>query len=401
MREIDLFDEAAYLRLHPGLREALDEGIITSPWQHYDEHGRREGRRMNDIDPEFYCRTYPQVEEAFGRLTPAECAVHYAAYGRARGYLPRAGAPRETVRLPLPPLGGLWTDAPDALDVIDGGEETGRFTDRQATMLRRWHRDGYLVLDRPATRDRLDAAALDIERIFTGACPGVLFDCPALSTQPLPWQAEITPQPAAALDVHYVSEALRALILGDPLREFLSLLFGTGTLLAASRGFLRQPVGVPRPTSVLFGCSLPRRFVSVQIALEDKTELLAWQGSHLLPAVPITGGFPNLPEAIRLGLTETETALAAHDAVMANTLRQYGLTPSPLRLNRGEAALLHAGLVHRGVELSPLASGRGMTAELCPRTLMPIFAESHPRWLYERGRDRFVTEYYTDLEPLA
>jgi hypothetical protein len=401
MAEADLFDEAAYLRLYPGLQQALDDGTIASLWQHYDEHGRREGRRMSDLDPEFYCGIYPQVEEEFGPLNPAECVVHYAAYGRARGYLPRANAPRAVARVPLPLLSGLWTDAPDALDTINGAEETRRFTDRQAAMLRRWRQDGFVVLDRPAEHARSAAAALDIERIFADGCPGMLFECPARSKQPLPWQAETVPHPAAALDVHYVSEPLRALILGDPMRELLSLLFGTGTLLAASRGYLRQPVGVPRRSSALFGCSLPRRFVSARIALEDANEVMIWRGSHRLPAVPITGGYASLPEASRLGLSAPDAELDTLDAKIASMLRQYGSMPETLRLNRGEVAVLHADLIHRGVDLAPLQTGRGVTAQLCPRTLMPTFAEGRRHRLYARGGDRFITEFYIDSEPLA
>jgi hypothetical protein len=399
LRESDLFDEDAYLRLYPGLQDALDENLIASLWQHYNEHGRREGRRISDLDPEFYLRTYPQITEAFGKLTPMECAVHHAVYGRARGYLPYEGAPRDR-RVPLPPLGGSWTDAPDARDVIDCGEATGRYTDRQSESLRQWLRGGFFILDRPLGRAPCEQAALDIDRIFAGACPDIQFECPALANAPIAWQPELTPLASDALDVHYVSRPIRAAILSDVIEEFLTLLFDTNMLLASSRGFLRQPAHPPRRASALFGCSVPRRFATVVICLDDSVSLSTWPGSHRIPSVQIGDSYPSCAEAVRLGAVLPDTAMDQYDAELTRLVGCYGLSPLPLCLRQGQVAILHPDLVWHGTEVPILATARGIRAELCPDLLMPVFAERTPCPLYQAGRHRFLTGFYTNFEPL-
>jgi SAM-dependent methyltransferase len=42
----DNFVETDYLATNPDVAQALAEGIIPSGWAHFDEHGRREGRRI-------------------------------------------------------------------------------------------------------------------------------------------------------------------------------------------------------------------------------------------------------------------------------------------------------------------------------------------------------------------
>ncbi len=401
LREVDLFDEDAYLRLYPGIKDAIAAGTVDTAWDHYHRHGRREGRRLNDLDPDFYLRTYPQVQEAFGTLTPAECGIHYAAYGRMRGYRPNKDAPRSVSPSGTGPFGnGLWTDAPDALDRIDGQEDSGRITDRQAAMLRTWRHDGVLLLDRTAGRDRVEPAALDLERGFAGACPDLLFECPALFRDPQPWEPEIALNPAAALDIHYVSAAIRSLLLGDPLTEALRLLFDNRSLLAASRGFIRPPPTPPRRASALFGCTIPNRFVSVWIALEDGVELTVWKMSHRLPPVAIAERFANLTEAVRLGLEAPDAALASYDKLLGTMLRDSGLRPTTLRLKRGEAVFLHPDLINAPGSVAPLETARCLEAQLCPRVLLPVFAEIHPVALHAHGPDRFMSQFCSTIEPM-
>lgn len=41
------FDEDEYLRCHPDVRRAVNQGRMTSGARHYREHGRREGRQLS------------------------------------------------------------------------------------------------------------------------------------------------------------------------------------------------------------------------------------------------------------------------------------------------------------------------------------------------------------------
>ena len=400
--DADLFDEAGYLRLHPGICTAVANGQFQTGRVHFDRHGRMEGRRPNDVDPHFYVQTYPQVTEVFGPLLAGGCAAHYVAFGRGRGYLPRAGVAR------APAQDGLWTDAADALDRIDALEASGALTDRQAAMLRGWWVDGALVLDRPAPQDRVDPAALDIERMFAGACPDVGFHCPAFGSEPVTWQPAMAPQPAAALDPHFVSAPVRDLICRDPVREFARLLLGGNTLLARSRGFIRSPASGPRRASMLFDCTVSKRFVTAWVGLEDGVTLTIWKGSHrfgpirLPPSPAAPTGLPIKPASWNASdWTEREGVREPLDEAIGRAVSLSGRSADTVRLDRGSVVLLHPDLLHVCSPVASPGTGRAISAELCPEMLMPLYGEQVPTPLYRHGSDRFASGVYRNIEPLT
>ena len=45
VRGKDGFDEAFYLKTYPDVAKAVESGLFVDAWQHYDRHGRSEGRR--------------------------------------------------------------------------------------------------------------------------------------------------------------------------------------------------------------------------------------------------------------------------------------------------------------------------------------------------------------------
>mgnify|MGYP005816225775 CR=1 FL=1 len=374
LRQADLFDEAGYLRLYPDIRAAIRAGQFASGWEHYVEIGRAAGLRTNDVDAAFYLRTYPQVSEAFGPLGALECAVHYVAYGRGRGYLPCAGAERS----PVP--GGLWTDAPDALHQIDRHAAAGELTDRQAAMLRTWWTDGLLVLDRPAPRDRWTPAVLDLERGFAGACPDLLFACPSLSPDRLHWRPEINPNPAAGLDVHFVSRAIRALILGDPLAEFLRLLLQGPALLGASRGFIRPLAAPAERGSDRFACTIAGRFLSAWIALDETCRLTVWKGGHRARGGHRHAASPGQTAGSKLTLERGER--------------------STVEVERGTVVLMHPDLANAAPPIASLGTARSISAELCPEVVVPLYGEQAPTPVYRHGQHRFTSGIYRDIEPL-
>ena len=86
--EQDRFDEAGYFRLYPDIARAIAAGAEFSGWLHYQKHGRREGRRPNDVDAAFYLQTYPQAVADIAAGRAGDAATHYLRFGRARGYRP-------------------------------------------------------------------------------------------------------------------------------------------------------------------------------------------------------------------------------------------------------------------------------------------------------------------------
>ena len=330
----DQFDEAGYLRRNPGLLDAIVAGIVDSGWDHYDKHGRREGRLPNDVDPDFYLGAYPAMEIDLGRRPViGDAADHFMRFGRARGYRPNAGAPA-----PDGPERG-WTDRADALDLIRNRFDLGRITDRQAERLRCWVRDGYAIVDLGTATDRLVPAALALEQVFAGVTDGALFACPALGAGPRAWVPELTPHPSAVLDIHYLSRAVRALILAHPVARFLTELFDGPVLIAASTGVLRPLVQ-----------DAPCQGVGLWFGLDD----------------PLMGG-------------------------------TLGKEQRPVAPPHGSVVVWRSDLVFEPAGVSGLAVNRGIRAWVCPR-LAALSGITSRVWGHEGHW--FASGVYAEREPV-
>lgn len=398
--DADLFDEAGYLRLYPGIAEAMMRGVVDTAWNHYANHGRHEGRQPNDVDPTFYLAAYPAIDQDLGRpSTAADAAPHYITLGRARGYLPNASAPRAENGAALhSPFGGFWTDQANALDLIQGRLDLGWIRQREATLLRAFALEGMVAFDRLVDRDQIADAALAVAQAFTGMFPEALFAPSAAIAEPQPWRPELTEQPVAALDLHMVSRAVRQLLLDKVLTDFLALLFGAAPRLIESRAFLRETAPPDRDVA-WHACSLPLQFVAVTFALEDSQEApaLVWPGSHRLPDLLWAGEHVSLPEARRANAADLSIAIAQREARVRGLL--HGQEPRRLDAIAGQRTIRHANLVHAVTSPQPPLQRRTLTAWYCPSFVIPCYLETTRARIHAADGLAFSSGVYPALDP--
>ncbi len=401
----DLFDEPGYLRLYPGLLEAIAAGIVESGWDHFDKHGRREGRQPNDVDPDYYLASYAAVAADLGH-TPrrGDAAGHFVRFGRARGYLPNLRAPRpDDPSAAASRFGGLWTDRPDALDIIQNRFDLGRITDKQAERLRTWVREGYVTIDLGTATDCLAPAALGLDQIFAGIIPAARFLCPTLGDRPLPWVPELTPLPAAALDIHHLSGAIRSLILAPIVTRFLTELFDSPLRITATQGMLRPIARAPHQESSLAGHTSQRGFAGVWFGLDDPAAIEAmyvYPGSHHMSDFLYRGRFKSVGEARRMGEdidAADEDRYAEH---LKTAIRRSGCVRTVLAPKYGSAVVWHPDLIRESVSPTGLDVCRGLRVTVCPRTVTPLRAELAPSVLHAQGGHYFDSGIYADQEPL-
>jgi hypothetical protein len=405
--DADLFDEAGYLRLYPGIAEAMMQGVVDTAWSHYVHHGRQEGRQPNDVDPGFYLTAYPAVEQDLGRSPTADdAAPHYITLGRARGYLPNAGAPRMENGAALhSPFGGFWTDQANALDLIQGRLDLGWLRQREAAMLRTFALDGIVEFDRLADCDQVTDAALAVAQAFTGMFPEALFAPSTSIAEPEPWRPDLTELPMAALDPHMVSPAIRHLLLDKVLIDFLAVLFGAPPHLIESRAFLRETAPPDRDVA-RHACSLPLQFAAVTFALEDSKEgpALTWPGSHRLPDLLWAGEHVSLPEAFRANAPNPQDAPNLQDAIAQRGARVHGLLhgQKPRRLDAiaGRRAIRHANLIHAVAAPPPPLQRRTLTAWYCPSYVVPCYLETTQARIHARDGVMFSSGVYPALDPV-
>ena len=398
--DADLFDEAGYLRLYPGIAEAMMQGVVDTAWNHYANHGRNEGRLPNDVDPAFYLAAYPAIEQDLGRIpTAADAAPHYITLGRARGYLPNACAPRAANAAALhSPFGGFWTDQANALDLIQGRLDLGWIRQREAALLRTFALEGIVEFDRLGDRDQVTDAALAVAKAFTGMFPEALFAPSAVTAEPQPWRPELTEQPMAALDLHMVSRAIRHLLLDKVLTDFLALIFSAPPRLIESRAFLRE-TAPPDRDAAWHACSLPLQFAAVTFSLEDSPECpaMAWPGSHRLPDLLWAEEHVSLSEAHRADAGDLQRAIARREVRVRSSL--HGQEPRRLDAVAGRRVIRHANLIHAVAAPQPPLQRRTLTAWFCPSYVVPCYLETAQARIHVRDGLAFSSGIYPALEP--
>jgi hypothetical protein len=398
--DADLFDEAGYLRLYPGIAEAMMRGEVDTAWNHFFYHGRNEGRRPNDVDPEFYLASYPDMERDLGRPpTQADAASHYITLGRARGYRPNAAAPRVTNGAAQPsPFGGLWIDHANALDLIQGRLDLGWIRRKDAAMMRAFAVDGIVELNEAFDREQVRDAALIVDQAFTGIFPDMRFASCAGGVEERPWQPELTEQHVAALDPHMISGKIRDLLLDIVVTTFLSSLFGARIRLVASRAFLRESRTPDRDVAWnVF--SLPMQFVAVTFGLEDSDTGadLAWSGSHHLRDLPWPGGHVTASEERRAGVRGLERALAGREKRVRDLV--HGHDPHRFPTRFGTRMIRHANLIHAAEPPEAPSQRRAITAWYCPSFVTPGYMEATLTRTHFQNDIAFSSGHYPDMEP--
>jgi phytanoyl-CoA hydroxylase len=399
--EMYVFNEADYYSFHPGIAEAVEAGVFKDGWAHYLRHGRSESRRICRFDERFYVDFYPLVAGELAAGRAANAFEHYVLLGRGRGYLPHATAPRRDSDLGN---GGLWIDAPDALDRVYGRYETGQITEAQATQLESFVRDGCVLLEGGVSDALIEPALADFERAWRNEIPGLRFECRGLGRGLSAWQPVVMEEAAKVLDIHYFSNAIRALIFAPAITGFLGLIFENKAFASQTQAFLRGAGENIHQDSAFVSYTHAASFASSWIALEDVTagagELYYHEGSHRFPGFQYGGKFKSVHEALRASPNEPiGREIENHTKSLNENVMRFGLEKKPLLAKRGDVFIAHADLVYGGEPISPLNTRKSIMTHYCPKHLAPLFCEVHKVGFHEYEGHTYSSSHYAGLEP--
>lgn len=336
------------------------------------------------FDEPFYLQAYQFAADEIRIGLATSAFDHYLRYGQARGYLPYRDAPRpDDAAGHGQRFGALWTDAPDALDRVQGRLDTGMITHIEADWLRSWIANGYVVLPRAMPDILIARATKALDDAYSGKFPDLLFECHKVSPSgPIKWQPEINPHASKAIDIHVYAIAIRDLILAAPISRFLGILFEALPLASQTLGFLRGSSQPAHQDSAYVSYSIPRRFAATWVALEDVTanagELFYYPGSQHFDDYLYQGRYKSVSEAQRLGgLTgeEAHQQIAGHERSLPEKAKQLGLVKEPFMAKRGDVLVWHPDLAHGGMPISTDATRKSIVTHYCPRSNTPLFAE--------------------------
>jgi hypothetical protein len=331
--------------------------------------------------------------------------AHYLNFGRARGFLSNAKAPRPEDAAAMPSrFGGLWPDLPNAADLIEGKLEIGQLTERQAEKLTFWMNNGYVILESAVSPVLADKAALDLDRAYAGGFPDLKFECHAVAPDHIPWRPEINPHPAKALDIHHFSPAVRDLMFADAIAEFLGLIFESKALASQTLGFLRGSAQEGHQDSAYVAYTVPRQFAATWAALEDVTigagELFYYPGSHRFEEFIYQDNYKSVHEAQRMtGERLSRDLVERHVRSLEERAVQRGIPKLPFATKKGDVLVWHADLVHGGNPVSRATTRKSIVTHYCPKHLSPLFAEHLRTRQWDHAGHRYTSGHYSS-EPL-
>lgn len=401
------FDENWYRAAYPDIEAAIANGHFQSGQHHYSRFGRDEGRLPFKFDPDFYVFAYPLAATEVRSGLADSPLDHYLTLGRSRGYLPHKRAVRPAnAHAPSSPFGGLWTDAPNALDLVQGKIELGNISEAEAEQILFWIDNGYMILPGAVSEEVALRAERALDLAYSGKMSELLFECHRVSRDIIPWRAEMNACPAKALDIHMFSEAIRETVFASPITRMLGILFDCLPLASQTLGFLRGSAQPAHQDSAYVAYTLPRQFAATWIALEDAApnagELFYYPGSHKFQEYVYGDGLKSVSEAKRLGAKQEDLSarVSEHEASLPERARQYGIERQTFLPKRGDVLIWHSDLAHGGAPVSQEVTRKSVVTHYCPRFNVPLFFEGgSTRHFYRHGDGYFASGVYPFAEP--
>lgn len=235
-----------------------------------------------------------------------------------------------------------WVDAPDAEARIAAKAADGTVSAVEAEQLRRFVRDGFVVLDAPLPEPMIERANAALDEAIAKGYQGYRYGDSTRLEQ---------------MHVHF--PAIRDIWLYPPVHRFLSLVFDAPSRPCQSLVYVfgsQQDAHqdtihlTPFPAGLMCG---------VWIALEDvrpgSGELLVYPGSHRLPRVYMH----------QVGCAKVDGDWSEFGAKVvgrwAELLRDSGIAPVPYLARRGQILVWHENLMHAGsVRRDPSLSRRSV-----------------------------------------
>jgi len=388
------FDEALYLERYDDVAQAVARGEWSSGYMHYCVVGRSEGRSGSpEVDEAWYRKSYPMAHQAVDAGLAASFQDHYLRIGRHRGYLPNRAAARTTDPAGFHSrFGGLWVDLANAADIVRGRLELGMITQEQATLLLKWIRDGYVVIENAIPEETLDQALADVNKAYEGGFSSLRFNVHTAGKNRA-WVPETQTNPTKALDLHWFSQSVRDAIFSDKLLAFLHLIFERRALATQTLTFWRGSAQNGHQDSAYVIYSLPMQFCASWIALEDVRqgagELFYHVGGHRMPEYLYAGKYKGVGEANRLNPeSDLSEAMQEHVELIKQEARGMSLHTERFLPKRGDVLFWSADLPHGGGAISANHTRKSIVTHYCPVEVVPSYFEQGGRTEIRKYEDK-------------
>ena len=262
-----------------------------------------------------------------------------------------------------------------------------------------------MVLEGAIDDKTLQRALNDLDSAYDGTMKNLKFAVHGVG-QRVDWVPEVRTSATKALDIHWLSPAIRDLIFAPQVLNFMHLVFERRVLASQTLGFLRGSAQEAHQDSAYVNYTLPMQFLASWIALEDVTpgagELFYYVGSHRMREFVYGREFKGAEEARRLGADQNlETELKTHVQRIPKQVEIMGLKKERLIAKRGDVLFWSADLAHGGSPISGEHTRKSVVTHYCPAEISPTYVDSHPNVALRshKGVAYYSTSHYADLEP--
>ena len=297
----------------------------------------------------------------------------------------RGGAPAGRFRSGF---GGLWTDSPHALAILERKVAKGSISLRQAEQLKCWIDDGYVVLPEAVDTSTVDAMLADVESIYSGTlgeCFVETWESGRMEVIP------VTPRHKNGqhklLDIYSVSRVARQAQFSPAIADFLQLVFERPALAFQSLYFQFGSEQALHQDSAFVRVSSPMELAASWIALEDikegSGELEYVPGSHCIDEYLFQGKSKWMPDN-----SPEYQSFISHIALQCEKRR---LARQKFLPKKGDAFIWSADLAHGGSTISAKGTTRrSLVTHYCPADITPWYFRYNHSGKIEAGNAHYI-----------
>jgi ectoine hydroxylase-related dioxygenase (phytanoyl-CoA dioxygenase family) len=294
--------------------------------------------------------------------------------------------------------GGLWIDRID----WEGLAKARSLTDEMKGALRQFVEDGYIIFEKAAPEEAVDAFQREVERSFREGNPALLYQAHLDNRATMALDRPVDRLGTRIVDSFVAVPAALDLFTSPKLVEFLNLIFGEDPHLFQSLSFDQgSQQGLHQDTAYVV-VDRPLELSACWIALEDvkpgSGELMYAPGSHRLPDWHFGG--------VRKHFDPAVDSPDSHEDWSRHLRAEAARSPKGVQrflAKKGDILIWHADLAHGGSPVTdPTLTRQSLVGHFCPQSASPHYFSYNPdrRTIGRYGRLTYSSEHY-DLAALA
>ncbi|HZP25334.1 MAG TPA: phytanoyl-CoA dioxygenase family protein, partial [Terriglobales bacterium] len=269
----------------------------------------------------------------------------------------------------------LWTDTPDAHDVLSKGEQKWftKWRTQDTSILRRFIDEGYTTLESAVASVDVDTFLADLNAALSNPkvkFPMTYWDNTGKRFDTARHERLANPE-SKVLDVHVRLPSSHNLIFAPELLNFLRDIFQEEPVAFQTLYFENGSQQAAHQDTAFVYTDPPYHFVASWIALEDISpdtgELFYYPGSHKMDDLLFAGG----AKALRPGDPDGPE----YSANLERFVAEYGFTRTRFLPKRTDVLFWASDLVHGGEPTTRQATRRSLVTHYCPRSATVPYAK--------------------------